>query len=191
MEKMANKLRLKVTYGLVGNDVIESNSDRFFYSSNMNVSSSDRGQVFGTSWGNCGDGIPTMRHPSEFMAWRIAKKPNIGFELGLFNSLGVRLDYSREDRSKILVDRSFISTTMGLGASVRASVGGVTSHGVDLSVNYDHWFDNKIWLQGYGNLTYAINEFKVTDRPDYAATGLPWGSRAGYSLNQQWEYIAE
>lgn len=51
IEKVANKLKLKVTYGLVGNDAIGSDSDRFFYLSNMNMNSSGRGQVFGTNSG--------------------------------------------------------------------------------------------------------------------------------------------
>ena len=191
IEKVANKLKLKVTYGLVGNDAIGSDSDRFFYLSNMNMNSSGRGQVFGTNWGNYKDGISTVRYPNEFITWEVAKKLNIGFELGLFNSLDVQFDYFREDRSKILMDRSFIPTTMGLEASVRANVGEAASHGVDLSVNYNHWLNNKIWLQGYGNFTYATSEFKVADEPDYAAAGLPWRSRVGYSLSQQWGYIAE
>lgn len=142
IEKVANKLKLKVTYGLVGNDAIGSDSDRFFYLSNMNMNSSGRGQVFGTNWGNYKDGISTVRYPNEFITWEVAKKLNIGFELGLFNSLDVQFDYFREDRSKILMDRSFIPTTMGLEASVRANVGEAASHGVDLSVNYNHWFNN-------------------------------------------------
>ena len=39
IEKVANKLKLKVTYGLVGNDAIGSDSDRFFYLSHMNMNS--------------------------------------------------------------------------------------------------------------------------------------------------------
>ena len=189
IEKVANKLKLKVTYGLVGNDAIGSDSDRFFYLSNMNMNSSGRGQVFGTNWGNYKDGISTVRYPNEFITWEVAKKLNIGFELGLFNSLDVQFDYFREDRSKILMDRSFIPTTMGLEASVRANVGEAASHGVDLSVNYNHWFNNKIWLQGYGNFTYATSEFKVADEPDYAAAGLPWRSRVGYTFIQKRGYI--
>ena len=67
IEKVANKLKLKVTYGLVGNDAIGSDSDRFFYLSNMNMNSSGRGQVFGTNWGNYKDGISTVRYPNEFI----------------------------------------------------------------------------------------------------------------------------
>ena len=156
IEKVANKLKLKLTYGLVGNDAIGSDSDRFFYLSNMNMNSSGRGQIFGTNWGNYKDGISTVRYPNEFITWEVAKKLNVGAELGLFNSLDVQIDYFREDRSKILMDRSFIPSTMGLEASVRANVGEAASHGVDLSVNYNHWFNNQIWLQGYGNFTYAF-----------------------------------
>ena len=79
IEKVANKLKLKVTYGLVGNDAIGSDSDRFFYLSNMNMNSSGRGQVFGTNWGNYKDGISTVRYPNEFITWEVAKKLNIGF----------------------------------------------------------------------------------------------------------------
>ena len=82
IEKVANKLKLKVTYGLVGNDAIGSDSDRFFYLSNMNMNSSGRGQVFGTNWGNYKDGISTVRYPNEFITWEVAKKLNIGFEIG-------------------------------------------------------------------------------------------------------------
>lgn len=116
IEKVANKLKLKLTYGLVGNDAIGSDSDRFFYLSNMNMNSSGRGQIFGTNWGNYKDGISTVRYPNEFITWEVAKKLNVGAELGLFNSLDVQIDYFREDRSKILMDRSFIPSTMGLEA---------------------------------------------------------------------------
>ena len=73
IEKVANKLKLKVTYGLVGNDAIGSDSDRFFYLSNMNMNSSGRGQVFGTNWGNYKDGISTVRYPNEFITWEVAR----------------------------------------------------------------------------------------------------------------------
>lgn len=101
IEKVANKLKLKVTYGLVGNDAIGSDSDRFFYLSNMNMNSSGRGQVFGTNWGNYKDGISTVRYPNEFITWEVAKKLNIGFELGLFNSLRRQSYYKKEKCGKI------------------------------------------------------------------------------------------
>ena len=42
-----SKLKLRGTYGLVGNDAIGSDYDRFFYLSNVNMNSADRGAQFG------------------------------------------------------------------------------------------------------------------------------------------------
>lgn len=191
MKKVVNNLKLRTTYGLVGNDAIGGDDDRFFYLSNMNMDSGGRGQVFGTNWGNYKLGISTERYANQFITWEVAKKLNIGLDVSFFNSLDIVLEYFREDRSKILMDRTFIPTTMGLEKSIRANVGEAGSHGFDLSVNYNHYFGNKLWMTGYGNFTYATSEFKVADEPDYAAAGLPWRSRIGYSLDQHWGYIAE
>lgn len=190
MEKIVNKVKIRATYGLVGNDAIGDEDDRFFYLSNMNMDGGP-GQVFGTNFRNYKSGISTIRYPNPLITWEVAKKTNLAFELGLFNKLEATLDIFREERSNILMNRTYMPTTMGLEANVRANVGKAASHGVDLSVNYNHWFSNGFWMQGYGNFTYAASEFKVADEPDYNAAGLPWRSQVGYSLSQKWGYIAE
>ncbi len=191
LAKTVDKLKFKATYGLVGNDAIGSNEERFFYLSNMNMNSAGRGQVFGTNWGNYKSGISAIRYPNEFITWEVAKKMNVGIEASLFKCFEIQADYFREYRSNILMGRSFIPSTMGLEAGVNANVGEAASHGVDVSANFNKWFGNGFWMQGYGNFTYATSEFKVADEPDYASAGLPWRSRIGYSLNQQWGYVAE
>lgn len=190
-EKTVNKLKLKATYGLVGNDAIGTEEDRFFYLSSLNMNSSSKGQVFGSNWGNYKTGIAILRYPNEQITWEVARKVNLGAEIGLFNKVEVQLDLFREDRSNILMDRSYIPTTMGLESSVRANVGEADSKGVDLSVDYNHYFSRNFWITGRGNFTYATSEFKVADEPDYAKAGIPWRSRVGYSLSQNWGYIAE
>ncbi len=191
LAETVDKLKFKATYGLVGNDAIGSDEERFFYLSNMNMNSEGRGQVFGTNWGNYKSGISAIRYPNEFITWEVAKKMNIGIEASLFKCFEIQADYFREYRSNILMGRSFIPSTMGLEAGVNANVGEAASHGVDVSANFNKWFGNSFWMQGYGNFTYATSEFKVADEPDYASAGLPWRSRIGYSLNQQWGYVAE
>ena len=52
LEKTINKLKWKFTYGLVGNDAIGDSNDRFFYLSNVNMNDENKGQDFGTNWGN-------------------------------------------------------------------------------------------------------------------------------------------
>ncbi len=79
---------MKATYGLVGNDSIGSESDRFFYLSNVNMNNSYLGSSFGTL-GNRGgrglSGISISRYPNEDITWEIARKANYGIELGLFD----------------------------------------------------------------------------------------------------------
>jgi hypothetical protein len=46
-----------------------------------------------------------------------------------------------------------------------------------------------LWMTGMANFTYATSKFTVYEEPDYSKT--PWRSRVGYSLNQNWGYVAE
>src|SRR5450759_4743339 len=48
LKKNINKLKLKATYGLVGNDAIGDANDRFFYLSNVNMDNSALASSFGT-----------------------------------------------------------------------------------------------------------------------------------------------
>jgi TonB-linked SusC/RagA family outer membrane protein len=191
-KKTVTKLKLKGTYGLVGNDAIGSADDRFFYLSNVTMNDASRAAAFGT-YGNYGtgvlSGVSIQRYANEDITWETAAKTNIGLELGLFNKLEIQADYFTEYRTNILMDRASIPTTMGLQASVRANVGEASSSGIDLSVNYNHSFNLDTWLTGMGNFTYATSEFKVYEEPNYV--DAPWRSHVGYSLNQTWGYVAE
>lgn len=193
LKKTITKLKFKGTYGLVGNDAIGDSNDRFFYLSNVNMNNSSYASSFGT-YGNFGggytvNGISVSRYPNDEITWETAKKLNLGVELGMWDELEIQADVFSEDRSNILMSRSYIPTTMGLQATPRANVGEASSSGVDVSVNYNHSFNEKLWISGLANFTYATSEFTVYEEPDYSAT--PWRSRVGYSLNQTWGYVAE
>lgn len=193
LKKIITKLKFKGTYGLVGNDAIGDSNDRFFYLSNVNMNNSSYASSFGT-YGNFGggytvNGISVSRYPNDEITWETAKKLNVGVELGMWDELEIQADVFSEDRSNILMSRSYIPTTMGLQATPRANVGEASSSGVDVSVNYNHSFNENLWISGLANFTYATSEFTVYEEPDYSAT--PWRSRVGYSLNQTWGYVAE
>lgn len=51
MQRIMPKLKVRGSYGLVGNDAIGSDDDRFYYLSNVNLNNSDRGATFGSSFG--------------------------------------------------------------------------------------------------------------------------------------------
>jgi TonB-linked SusC/RagA family outer membrane protein len=187
------KFKFKGTYGLVGNDAIGSEEDRFFYLSNVNMEDEGRGTSFGT-YGNFGggyslSGISISRYPNDLITWEVSRKLNVGFEANLFDKLEIVADYFREHRSNILMARQSIPGTMGLQSSISANIGEAKSYGVDISFDYTHYVKNDLWLKGLANFTYATSEFLVYEEPDYSKT--PWKSRVGTSLNQTYGYVAE
>ena len=187
-----NKLKLKFTYGLVGNDAIGSDDDRFFYLPNLNMSDSNKGQHFGTNFGNYSDGITISRYANSLITWERSKKLNAGFEIGLFNGvIDIQADYFKEKRERILLDRTHIPSTMGLAAGVKANLGEATSQGVDFSIDANYMGKNTFWATARANFTYATSKYDVYEEPDYATQGTPWNSRIGKKLDQYYGYISE
>lgn len=184
-----SKLKLKATYGLVGNDQIGASEDRFYYLSNVNMNDGGRGMTFGDEYNYSRNGISISRYEDPFITWEISKKTNLGIELNLFNSLEIQADYFIENRSNILQTRSDIPTTMGLQAIPKANIGEAKGSGIDLSVDYNKSFSKDFWAVIRGNFTYASNEYKLYEEPDYK--NAPWRSHKGQKISQQWGYIAE
>ncbi len=188
LKEKINNLKLRATYGLVGNDAIGSASDRFFYLSEVNMNASNRGAYFGTDRGYSKNGISIDRYSNKNITWEVSYKSNVALEVGLFNRLSVIAEYFKENRKNILMTRSSIPATMGLSASVRANVGEASGEGIDISLDYNHIINQNFWIQGRGNFTYATSKYQIYEEPTYEE---PYLSRIGYPLSQQWGYIAE
>ena len=186
-----NNLKLRATYGLIGNDDIGSASDRFFYLSQVNMDDGGKGATFGFDNTDHLNGITVNRYSNSKISWETSYKTNVGFDLGLFNALNITADLWKERRTHILMTRSFIPTTMGLNdnAIPQANVGQAEGKGVDLSMDYSKFFTHSFWLKLHANFTYAVSRFLVYEEPEY--TDAPWKSRVGYPINQTWGYIAE
>ncbi|MCT4590441.1 MAG: TonB-dependent receptor [Carboxylicivirga sp.] len=190
LQPVISKLKLRVSYGLVGNDAIGNASDRFFYLSQVNLNNAGRGSLFGTNLDYSRPGVSIGRYENPDISWETATKLNAGVELNLFdNKVNVLFDVFKEDRENILMDRAFLPPSMGLEAAVRANVGKAESKGLDFSIDYNHDFGNSLWAQGRVNFTYAKGTFKFFEEPDYSES--PWLSRNGQPITQEWGYIAE
>lgn len=181
-------LKLRATYGLVGNDQIGSPKDRFFYLSNVDMNSGKNGGVFGTLTDNSLLGVDVTRYANDDITWETAKKFNFGIEANLFNKLGIQVDLYKERRTNILMTRASIPSTMGLSADVRANVGQASSHGLDVAFDYSQNIGSEIWIKGMANFTYATSKFEVFEEPQYAEKNM---SHVGYSLSQTWGLIGE
>jgi len=195
LQNVVNNLKLRYTYGLVGNDAIGSPEDRFFYLADVNMNDGARRSTFGTTYTYSRPGIFVNRYGNNDITWETAVKTNYGLEIGLFNKVNILLDVYTEHRKNILMTRAFIPVTMGVlgststgNSDVKANLGEATGKGMDLSIDYSHHFNPNFWIQARGNFTYATSEFKVYEEPEYTEKYL---SRVGWPLSQQRGYIAE
>lgn len=187
LKKVVQNLKLKATYGLAGNDQIGSSSDRFFYLSNVNMDTG-LGLSFGENFGFKKNGVSISRYANDKITWELARKFDVGVEIGLWDWISIQADYYREKRSNILMDRQSIPSTMGLQAPLRANVGEASSHGYEISIDANKTLPGGSWISGRFNMTYATGRYDVYEEPDY---GYDWLSWKGKRLNQITGLIAE
>lgn len=189
MQRIMPKLKLRGSYGLVGNDAIGSDDDRFFYLSNVHLNDSGRGATFGTSFGYNRPGYSVGRYANEDISWEVSYKTNLAVELNLFHDLDIQAEWFHEKRTNILMDRSMVPESMGLQATPKANVGKAKSWGSEIEMKYTKNFNNGMWLQGTGTFTYATNEYLYYEEAPRPET--PWLNHKGEKINAQWMYLAE
>ncbi|MGV8093259.1 MAG: TonB-dependent receptor [Mangrovibacterium sp.] len=189
LKRTITTLKLRGTYGLSGNDAIGPNNDRFLYLSDVNMSDSGYGAVFGRYNGYSRPGISISRYSDPNITWEKATKSNLGMELGFFDKWRIEADVYKEIRSNILQARADIPAEMGLSATPRANIGKAEGKGIDIMLDYNQVFKNGFWMQARANFTYATSKFLIYEEYEYP--NEPWKSRVGYSINQQWGYLAE
>lgn len=183
-----SKLKLRGTYGFVGNDAIGDKDARFFYLSKLNMRNSALGYEWGTTGATARQGISIDRYDNLNVTWEKAAKSNIALELGLWNQLEIIAEYFTERRSQILMNRA-LPASMGLqGAAPQANVGKARSSGVDISANYTPKTTNAFTVNFIGNFTFAKNRFDVYEEPQYPDSYL---SRVGRPMKAVKGYIAE
>jgi TonB-linked SusC/RagA family outer membrane protein len=188
MKPVVNNLKLRYSYGLVGNDQIGDANDRFFYISQVNMDDGNRGAHFGENIDKGGNGIRINRYASDDITWETSTKQNYAVELGLLNKVNIIAEYFTEYRRNILMTRSAIPATMGLQAAVRANIGEAAARGVDVQMDYQQSWNKDFWTSARMNFTYSTSEFKIYEEPEYKEY---WRSRVGQSLAQNYGYIGE
>lgn len=74
LKNIINKLKLKGTYGLVGNDNIGAWNDRFFYMSEVNLNGSGANFSWGQDFERNVGTIDMIRYRNDKIKWEIAQK---------------------------------------------------------------------------------------------------------------------
>ncbi len=177
-----SKLKIRGTYGLVGNDAI--GDERFFYLSQVNINQGGNYTLGYNYSGINRNGTTISHYANPLITWEVAYKQNLGLEIGLFEGkIDILADLYKEHRKNILQTRADIPSTMGLWSTPKSNVGEASGGGVDVSLDYNHSFRNGIWVVARGNYTYARSEYKFYEEPDFESAGAPWRSRMGHPIS--------
>lgn len=192
LKEIVPKFKVRATYGLVGNDVIVSDEDRFFFTSNVNLNGPMAG-YFGKdpymTFSRPTIGISRYANPN--ITWEVSYKTNLAIELGLLNNdLTFQAEFYHENRTNIVQLRPDIPSTTGLTAGVRTNYGEAVGKGVDLTLDYTKAFSNSLWYIVRGNFTYGTSEITKYDELDYSGIA-PWRSVVGQKVGQTRGYVAE
>lgn len=186
--KFVNKLKIKGTYGLVGNDKIGDLRDRFYYISEVNLNAGESPIRFGENWQEVIQTVSNTRYGNPNITWEVAKKTDIGIETTLFNFLEIQADYFHEKRNKIYQERPTVPAELGYSAKLSANVGRASSQGFEVQMDANHSVNKDLWIGLRGNFTFARSSY---DYAEEARLQYPWLTVTGYPIGQMRGLIAE
>lgn len=184
--KVVDYLKLRTSYGTVGNDRL--GSSRFLYLDNIQSVGGGYSPSLGT-----GASISEAYVGNPDIQWEIAKKANFGLEFGLFNQLKFTADVFTEKRDNILIQRGQVPDLNGVPAAARppVNIGVVQNHGYELELNYNKVINNNFSFFSKVNFNQAKNKVLFSDEPrrsdDYA---YPYRT-TGYAIGQNWGYVVD
>ena len=169
-------LKLKASYGKVGNDDI-GGQRRWVYESSIVTGGNWQ---YGQSANQGGDGIRIGEVENLNASWEEALKLNVGIEFSLFNKVKVQADYFREERTGIFLQRAGLPAIVGISTIPYVNIGETLNQGFDSNIEYSQKIGN-VYVTARGNFTYNRNKLKNNDEPDWEykyqnRIGKPFGS---------------
>ena len=188
---IVNKLRLRASWGITGNDATGSGG-RFVYREVLTESGSTN---LGLSAGQNGGPTNSYGHIYENLfaapelSWEVERKVNVGIDLGLFRGrVDITADYFNNRREDILIKRVTIPSAAGFRNNPWQNFGVTTNKGFDASLTFKHNIGKDWQISARGNVTYAVN--KIVER-DEIPQEYPWLAQTGHSIGVNKIYIAE
>lgn len=185
MEKVSfvDFLKLRMSYGIVGNDKIGGN--RFLYlpdSYDSNNGSYSFGTDNPTNQIAASEGI--IGNPD--VTWETATKRNLGLELKfLENKLGIIVDVFDEYRSNILTTRGTVPEFVAYGLPP-VNIGEVENKGYEIEINWNHRPNTNFSYRINANVSHAKNRIVYMDEVPQTQ---PYLYRTGNPVSQPFGYV--
>lgn len=184
LSKTITNLKLRASWGLVGNDQI--GSDRFIYMEQINLDG--KGFVSGWDQDYALNGPTYTRYGNNAITWEVGEKVNLGLDLQLFRELNLSVDVFREDRRNIFQEKATIPTYLGTAETkVFGNLAEMRNQGLDFSIDYNKQLSKDFYMNFKGTFTYAHNTITQYDEsPKYgfqSRVGVSYGVESGYLSN--------
>jgi TonB-linked SusC/RagA family outer membrane protein len=184
-------LKLRGSYGLVGNDQAGSNpsDNRFGYLQFYN--NSGDAYNFGTQNNNNPGGIRPGRLANPLLTWEKARKMNAGIDMEFMNRrLAITVDLFHEHRYDIITDLSGADkqgfpSLVGTSAPL-LNAGIVNNQGIDFEITWSDKIGSHFTYMVRPNFSYARNKIKYQRE---VARSYPWQYRTGLPVGQPFVYI--
>lgn len=192
LKDVISNLKLRASYGLVGNDQLLDSSGgliRFIYMSDITLQSGNAGFTTGDKQQITLNGPVYTRYQNNDLTWEVGEKLNVGFDMQLFNSLNVTVDAFREIRRDIFQQRYSIPNYLGTASTaVYGNLAKVKNYGFDLSLDYGKQINKDLAIQFKGTFTFARNEILEYDEAPGVRPSL---SNIGKKLNTIYGYVTD
>lgn len=151
--KTINFLKLRASYGTLGNDQIPNNGF-------LSILNGEATYVFD---GVLVNGLATGQIPNQNLKWEEARKFDVGLDLRLFNDkVSVVADYFIDTRKDLLIPNIPVSGITGIGApgasAPTMNAGTVRNSGFEFAVDYKEKFSDSFSMSIGYNVTFLKNE---------------------------------
>jgi TonB-linked SusC/RagA family outer membrane protein len=180
---LISNLKLRASYGLLGNDRISP----FQY---VQLYSIGTGPVFGIDL-NRSVGISPGVQPNVNVTWEKAKNYNLGFDLGLFkDKLTFSAEWFMQKRSDLLAVRNLTVPAYTGIVLPDENIGKVQNSGYEISASHK----NKIGELNYSvgdNLVYAKNKVIFMDEPLASANFPAYQRLTGHTINSWSRFLSD
>ena len=182
-KQYVSNLKLRASYGAIGNQEIGSN----MFIKTMGKTTN------GVSWLGTGSlkydyfGTPKMVDPS--LTWETITTTNVGIDLGFFNNdLNVNFDWYQRDTKGMLAPGQELPSVLGASAAYE-NAGSLRTRGWELNIDWRHVFQDLDNLELHANFNLGdykatITEWDSKDELNTKYTGKEYGEIWGFETDR-------
>jgi TonB-linked SusC/RagA family outer membrane protein len=182
-QEWLSNLKIRASYGQVGNDVYGNGAQRFLYEEKWSQISND--YYFGQTGAT---GIFENQYPNYGVTWERANKYNLGVEFDVKNGLlNGTVDLFYERRNDILT--SYLTRPDWVGVWMAAgNLGQTKNSGFEVELKHINKIGEDFTYNAGISYTHARNEILNMDEPDLETD---YRKREGHPINQYFGLISE